>query len=44
LFFRVAELPDADAREAVTQAVAEAEPELKAELVRRLGFDPTLED
>jgi hypothetical protein len=39
LLQRRAELLDADAREAVRQAVAEAEPELREELVRLLGFD-----
>jgi len=38
-----ANLP-ADAREAVRQVVAEAEPELRAELVRLMGVDPTLND
>ena len=39
-----AELLDADAREAARQAMAEADPVLKEELVRLLGFDPTLDD
>jgi hypothetical protein len=34
----------AEAREAVKRAVAETEPELRAELERLLGFTPTLDE